>query len=259
MQKGWSNPSPQKALSRQRYVRPRFRGRSGMHYNKSNMKSSLNRLVLFLSLMLMLATARVSAYYDPGVQRWINRDPINEPGFDVRDYPRSARASYYGYDFTFVRNAPVALVDSFGLKVWAGKGCKGSDWRQAVQGFMAKCRAAQQKGCFACLGKNAANMSDPCDPNKYGDVVVECEDKSAGGCQATKGKGGTGCGWTDPGSNPAYPGQRVVHVCFGQDKATGCSDTGCTLLHEVAHAAGGVGPDSGDGRAYDIEKCAGCE
>ncbi len=221
------------------------------------MKCSLYKLMLFLALFLLLPLTPASAYYDPGVQRWINRDPINELGFDLFDYPRAARKSYYGHDFTFLKNAPIVLIDPLGLKVWAGKGCKATDWRQMMQAFLARCKAAQKSGCFACLGKNAPNMNDPCDPNKYGNVVVECEDKTAAGCQATKGKGGTGCGWTDPG--PDYPSPRVVHVCMGMDKATGCSDTGCTLLHEAAHAAGGVGPDATDNRAYEIEKCAGCE
>ncbi len=48
------------------------------------MKSPRNQLPLFLSLLLLLPAARSSAYYDPGVQRWINRDPAIEPGFEWR-------------------------------------------------------------------------------------------------------------------------------------------------------------------------------
>jgi hypothetical protein len=225
------------------------------------MKAGL-KLVLRLSLLLLApGSFHAAAYYDPSFQRWLNRDPINDSGFDLFDYPRAARMNYHGGTFSFAGNSPGILIDPLGLKVWPGKSCKGSgdELKKMMDGFLARCKQAQAKGCFACLKDNAPKMGDPCDPNKFGDVVVECENKSATGCTANKLKGGTGCGWTDDAPNPDYPGKNVVHVCMGLDKATGCSDTGCTLLHEVAHAAGGVGPDSKDNRAYDIEECAGCE
>jgi hypothetical protein len=56
------------------------------------------RLVL-LVLLGSLCTAR--AYYDPGVQRWLNRDPIQEQG---------------GINFyRVVQNDPITKVDAFGL------------------------------------------------------------------------------------------------------------------------------------------------
>ena len=42
------------------------------------MNSPLNKLLFALLLLLPLSTERASAYYDPGVQRWLNRDPIGE-------------------------------------------------------------------------------------------------------------------------------------------------------------------------------------
>ena len=66
------------------------------------MKTQIRLLLGFLTVLAMLSGPRLaSAYYDPGVQRWINRDPIGELG-GVNLY-------------TFVSNKPLALVDTFGL------------------------------------------------------------------------------------------------------------------------------------------------
>jgi len=64
------------------------------------------RTALFLSTLAVLSMVEsVSAYYDPGVQRWINRDPIEESG---------------GINlFQFCKNNTLAYIDSFGL---LGKG-----------------------------------------------------------------------------------------------------------------------------------------
>jgi RHS repeat-associated protein len=67
-------------------------------------------------------------YYDPTLQRWPNRDPLGEPGFEVMARRRkpygilalinamSGRAkSELGDLYTFVSNAPIIAIDSFGL------------------------------------------------------------------------------------------------------------------------------------------------
>jgi uncharacterized protein RhaS with RHS repeats len=63
-----------------------------------------NRLSLALApLLLLLASSyTVCAWYDPGVQRWINRDPIQEKGGKNL--------------YRFVNNDPNRRVDSFGLE-----------------------------------------------------------------------------------------------------------------------------------------------
>jgi RHS repeat-associated protein len=55
-------------------------------------------------------------YYDPAIQRWINRDPINEPGFTLltcttRVFNRDEEKHLYG----FVMNEPISHVDPRGL------------------------------------------------------------------------------------------------------------------------------------------------
>ncbi len=65
---------------------------------------------------LLLPSHRAKAYYDPGVQRWVNRDPLEEQGFEtavpgVRH--RSRRT-----DFIFVGNNPANYGDAYGLAIW---------------------------------------------------------------------------------------------------------------------------------------------
>jgi len=50
------------------------------------MKTQMKPLLSFLILLALLSGPHLaSAYYDPGVQRWINRDPAEE-GFDLNLY-----------------------------------------------------------------------------------------------------------------------------------------------------------------------------
>lgn len=111
---------------------------------KTQMKAMFGCLVLLAALS---APHLASAYYDPGVQRWINRDPLGEPGFEairsanriinaeaVIHLPSPARvttamgaiesANFY----TFIKNHPTGIFDPLGLRHWdhlwqAGKLC----------------------------------------------------------------------------------------------------------------------------------------
>src|SRR6202040_2356042 len=65
-------------------------------------------------------------FYDAGFQRWINRDPMNESGFELlhelaaRDYGRNIQYSTRGFIprncYTFLANAPPRYIDAFGLQ-----------------------------------------------------------------------------------------------------------------------------------------------
>lgn len=55
----------------------------------------------FFSVVWLLLVSSASAFYDPGLQRWINRDPVGEAaGPNI---------------FAFVDNDPAAWVDNYGL------------------------------------------------------------------------------------------------------------------------------------------------
>jgi len=66
-------------------------------------------------LALLCSTTLVSAYYDPGVQRWITRDPIVESGFRNARHrhplPPRVEANVYAY----VGCNPLTRYDPLGL------------------------------------------------------------------------------------------------------------------------------------------------
>jgi len=106
------------------------------------MNGTQNKLMRFLlPLLLLLLYGQVTlAYYDPGLQRWINRDPLGEKGFQLalrapatqnidrslqvlakvflRATPRKPggfTASWGNNAFAFVGNGPLDHVDPLGL------------------------------------------------------------------------------------------------------------------------------------------------
>jgi hypothetical protein len=56
-----------------------------------------------------------SGFYDPSVQRWINRDPIGESGFETGRGFVGRGWILVSHDHAFVLNKPVNLRDAFGL------------------------------------------------------------------------------------------------------------------------------------------------
>jgi len=57
-------------------------------------------------------------FYDPGLQRWINRDPLGEPGFElIRRHPPLGQPGEPN-SYLFVANDPLNRVDYLGLKDW---------------------------------------------------------------------------------------------------------------------------------------------
>jgi hypothetical protein len=59
--------------------------------------------MMLVPLFILLCHQTASAYYDPGVQRWINRDPIAEDGGPNL--------------YCFVLNEPVLSLDGFGESI----------------------------------------------------------------------------------------------------------------------------------------------
>jgi hypothetical protein len=68
-------------------------------------------------LLLLLASLQTApAYYDPGAQRWINRDPLGSPSFTASGavVRRPVEVTEGPNLFEFSRNSPLCLVDSDG-------------------------------------------------------------------------------------------------------------------------------------------------
>jgi len=225
------------------------------------MKSKKRGTVIVSALFAVLCLAQTaSAFYAPNLQRWVNRDPVDEEGFEAKEYPRAARKSYMGVQYAFLRNMPISYVDGFGLLLFDPKSCKGKDTKGMRKEFKDRCDAAKANGCYSKCSLDPANakaMQDACDAGATGPEVV-CESSGSGDCTTRPGSGGlTRCGYTDPGNG-------TIHLCLdNMGSGKGCSP-GCALIHELAHSVGGVGSDDGgflkkpDHRAYDIQQCAGC-
>jgi RHS repeat-associated protein len=81
------------------------------------MKSNIKRLILVWTTSFAGLVQVANAFYDPGLQRWINRDPLGEAGFETT---RQKRARIIGDGpnlYSFAHNSPANSKDSFGLKL----------------------------------------------------------------------------------------------------------------------------------------------
>ena len=80
------------------------------------MKTKLNHTRwLVLAACLLAGVHAANAWYSPSQQRWINRDPSGEPGFESlrRGEPRALADGPNSY--SFVHNDPTDKVDTHGL------------------------------------------------------------------------------------------------------------------------------------------------
>ena len=81
------------------------------------MKSQLDPITWLLTLLVISSAPYVAlAHYDASLQRWLNRDPLSERGFELLravELPTSvAGPNLYAY----LDNAPIEFVDPFGLE-----------------------------------------------------------------------------------------------------------------------------------------------
>jgi hypothetical protein len=73
-----------------------------------------NRLpILIVPLLALISHQTACAYYDPGAQRWLNRDPVLDKGFRVATRVKAPAEG--PNSFLFLRNGPVNALDAFGL------------------------------------------------------------------------------------------------------------------------------------------------
>jgi len=71
--------------------------------------------LLFISLWVCPRTA--NAFYDPGIQRWVNRDPLGDAGTSARFQQQNAPDGYSNL-FKFAQNHPQNASDAFGLRCY---------------------------------------------------------------------------------------------------------------------------------------------
>ena len=198
-----------------------------------------------------------------GRRQWPNRDPYDEAGFQaVRRQSGGGRNSPTGSLYVFVENNSVGSVDPWGLTKF--RGCSPARQRQIEDGLKDRLKKAQDGGCFKCLSGRGQKWIDQFAAGQLTgteEVTIVCDDQTSKNCYM---KDSTGTEQFAAGQS--VPNSRVSHICVPPDDNQNPNDEiGCTALHEISHSLGGVGDDKGtpgskgyDGRAYDIENCAGC-
>jgi RHS repeat-associated protein len=189
-------------------------------------------------------------FYDPNLQRWLNRDPLGEEGgFNL-----------YG----FVRNKSVGSFDPLGLRSgelipaapdpqWDG--C--NDWqkRWVRNQFKRLCEKLKKDKCHRCLnemgddpryqlvsGTYPERAQHYCeDPDE---LTVRCPRERVGVCAPTDGD--TTCG--------VNVNATTIIVCpDGWMGRHGCGSLFCTIAHELGHVIGGSG-----NVGNEFAKCFGC-
>jgi hypothetical protein len=101
---------------------------------ESRMRTNIRCFVVLLMPLMMFATTQVaSAFYDPSLQRWINRDPlggmVSIKLILAQNHTTKIAHGEAGYEgpnlYKYAFNAPIALTDQNGL--WTiGIGVQGS-------------------------------------------------------------------------------------------------------------------------------------
>lgn len=90
------------------------------------MKTRTNAILVVFALLAYFTGLRTAnAFYDPGTQRWLNRDPLREGGFeDIRNvFPLEMRAFLQSSEFYqganlyyFIKNNTINSYDVWGLE-----------------------------------------------------------------------------------------------------------------------------------------------
>ena len=88
------------------------------------MKTRLKIIWIAMLVLPLLGSLQIaSAYYDPSAQRWVNRDPIGELGFEWAFHRNSIQIEESNRHI-YLKNSPINKWDSFGL---CPAGCLGAD------------------------------------------------------------------------------------------------------------------------------------
>ena len=209
--------------------------------NPNTMKPTTRTASILTYCLAWLTVQSASAFYNPQLGRWANRDPIGERG-GVNVY-------------SLVNNGPVNWLDSFGRAAKNGppvtplpplpnpqdEQCTASEQQAASDALKKACDNVNHQ-CFSdCMGNPAvvSGMKSQC--STPGAIKFRCPKKYDPIC--------------DEDGVCAYQLSGTVTLCGFSFDPKKCDSLECTMIHELAHAGGapGSGPDSG--YATKAEKC----
>jgi RHS repeat-associated protein len=118
-------------------------------------------------------------FYEPQIQRWLNRDPLGDraflqsvilrryvPGFVIERSDEGANL------FRFARNTPVIVLDPFGLSCGAENNIWGGDWMIPDRpfGFDFGAACENHDNCYSRCGAS----KQECDSNFFKDMKNQC-------------------------------------------------------------------------------------
>jgi RHS repeat-associated protein len=187
-------------------------------------------------------------YYSASTGRWNSRDPIWEKGgYDPLEADRDSNF------YAFADNTPISSIDHLGLITFSS-GCTERQKQRIGQAFDTACSKA--KSCLHryCMDDRSVSreLKKTCDSR---DLHIVCHQRATrlNGCRSPI-SGDERCGWTAGGSS-VQP-WHTIHLCPGAfDDPAGCGELGCTVLHEMTHAAGAPSEDE----AQRSEICSGMD
>jgi hypothetical protein len=207
------------------------------------MKTQVSPVLWALALLALFSASNLaSAYYDPGVQRWINRDPIRDSAFQSRTARHPRRADREWNLFSFLEGGPSNKRDHWGLLVF--NGCTQKEKDDITKALKDSCSKAKSCALLKCdsQGPNRG-IGHICDYSKSFNITCAGEDDA-------KCKGN--CGHAE------ISGDDSITVCpnaWSEEKCPG--GLKCTLFHEALHSPGGMSHKDSDFKRF--EDCMGCE
>jgi RHS repeat-associated protein len=89
------------------------------------MKRKLMMKPLLLAGLLVGIAPVAQAFYNPSTGRWLSRDPLGEPGFEVFRGRSPSLLAGGSNRYVFVGNSPLDYIDYIGLDVWIIKESSG--------------------------------------------------------------------------------------------------------------------------------------
>lgn len=209
------------------------------------MKTKTHVILTFLSLLAYFSgLSTANAFYDPGMQRWLNRDPFADIGFQEISHANTIQ-SPNGDLYIFVNNSPLSNWDALGLAP-EFRGCRQKQVDQIKQALKDECQKAKDcaKKC-PTPDKPLSGVTTVCD----GSPIFNCV--------------GNDFQFADGNDCKSMCGEQrgqEISLCDNAFKQ-GCGrNVGCTVFHEALHVGGLPGnrttPHAPDFQQF--QKCMNC-
>lgn len=212
---------------------------------------------IIIVLFVLLAAQIASAFYCPSTGRWLSRDPLGEPGFEVlrtaNTLPQLGSAmpapsrwikrdsdnkNDAGDLYIFVGNRPINHIDPLGLLKF--EGCSEDQQKQIQQQLADYVKKLDGQKFKDCMCKKPGIPDGLKKLSSNPELTVKCEAAKTGSCSDA-------CAWS-------LPYNKTIHICPQGWDAGRCGSIGCTLLHEMTHEIG----HPFEKWPKQVEKCLGC-